>query len=227
MRDRYAGALIVVALLLVAWLSLAPQVAAQLGIVTIQAVDALTGGTVSQVGDARRKAIRVVNAADDPIVQSIQQLTAAFGKIGPTGKLFGLITSTKGALDVNIKYPPALSDPCGGEKTNVAVSQTTSSVIIAGQTGRIRICKVFLIGADAEKISLVEGIGSACGTNKRAISGSATAASGPAFAANGGYVDGVGGWTIAQQAIIGNDVCAQQDGSGVVAGNVLYVVSPF
>lgn len=228
MRDRVFLGLVTATLLSVALaLWRAPTVSAQLGLQTIQVIDALTGATVVQIGDARRKAIRVVTAQDDPVVAAVQQLTAAFGKIGPTGKLFGLITSTGGALDVNLKYPPAYIDPCQGRKSNVAISQTGTTKIISGQTGVIHLCKMFAIGADAEDLSLIEGTGSNCGSSTLAISGSTTAANGPNFAANGGYVDGDGGWTVAQQAIVGNDVCLQQNGTGRVAGNAVYAVSPF
>lgn len=138
------------------------------------------------------------------------RLSGAFGRS---------ITSTGDALDVNIKYQAATLDPCAGvSKQSVSVSQTANARLLVAPAGRVFVCSAFVVGADAENISLVEGTGATCGTGTAAVIGGATAATGPNFAANGGFTLGNGGGTVAITATPGNDVCLFQSGSGRVAG---------
>lgn len=141
------------------------------------------------------------------------------------GNLGQSITSTGTALDVNVKYPPAVGDACAGAKSNAPISQTANAVIVNGTGGRrVAICAITVVGADAENISLVEGTGATCATGTAAIIGGTTAANGPNLAANGGFTSGSGVGAIAVQAKPGNDVCLFQSGGGRVAGNLTYAV---
>src|SRR5207302_19511 len=68
-----------------------------------------------------------------------------------TGTFNRPVTSTGDALDVNIRWAPALNDACGGRKGNATISQTANAQVIAGLPGlRILICWVMIVGSDAE-----------------------------------------------------------------------------
>jgi hypothetical protein len=157
-------------------------------------------------------------------IQGLQQLLQ---QLRPTTALRGTlgqpITSTGSALDVNVKNS---IDPCQGPKNNVAISQTASAVLLTAQPGRVVICGLKVVAADAENLSLVEGTGSTCATGTSALDGGTTAATGPNLAAGGGWVEGFTGYTIAPQKTINNDICLLQSGSGRVAGHASYVVVP-
>lgn len=165
----------------------------------------------------------------DPYVIGLQQQIAQQGSrqaVPILGSFGRRVTSTQDALDVNVKYPPASADPCSGDKTNLAISQTTNTQLGIAVPGRIRICSIMIISATAQSFSLVEGTGSTCGTGTLAIVGSTTAANGPSVAANSGYSQGNGQGTIARQAGFGNNLCLLQSGSGVIAGNLTWVAAP-
>lgn len=109
-------------------------------------------------------------------------------------------------------------------KLSVPISQTSNTRVLLGSVGLINhVCSYFVLGADAEDISLVEGTGSICGTATAAIIGGATAANGPNFAASGGVALGNGAAQIAFGHNQGYDVCLLQSGSGVVAGVITFV----
>ena len=116
------------------------------------------------------------------------------------------------------------ADPCSlGHKTNVAISESASAVIIPGQAGtRTFLCFVFLGTAGAQNISIVEGTGAVCATNQLIIMGG-PGATGPPSQANGTITLGGGGATIGLSTVTGNDVCLLQSASGLVAGNMIYV----
>jgi hypothetical protein len=139
-----------------------------------------------------------------------------------TGSFNRPVTSTGDALDVNVKYPPASADPCSGRKRNVAISQTGNAQLVGAGPGTIWICSIFVMGADAENVSLVEGSGATCATGTAAVIGGTTAAAGPNMAANGGFAPGNGLGTIAATVTPGNSLCLFQSGSGRVAGNLTF-----
>jgi hypothetical protein len=155
------------------------------------------------------------------------QLLNAWGKVSPrnSARILGTfnrpVTSTGDAIDVNVKYPPAMADPCAGDKKNIAISQAASAVLVTGKREKIRVCSILIVGADAENISLVEGTGSTCGTGTGAVIGGTTAANGPNMPAGGGFQLGNGTGTVAAQNTQGNDLCLLQSGSGRVAGNMM------
>jgi len=116
------------------------------------------------------------------------------------------------------------ADACSlGQKSNVAISESASAVVIPGQAGRRTfLCFVFLGTAGAQNISIVEGTGTVCATNQLIIMGG-PGATGPASQANGTFTLGNGGATIGFSTVIGNDVCLLQSAAGLVAGNMIYV----
>jgi hypothetical protein len=116
------------------------------------------------------------------------------------------------------------ADPCSlGQKSNAAISESASAVIIPGQAGRRAfLCFVFLGTAGAQNLSIVEGTGTVCATNQLIIMGG-PGATGPASQANGTFTLGNGGATIGFGTVIGNDICLLQSAAGLVAGNMIYV----
>lgn len=155
-----------------------------------------------------------------PSVATPQSVVTALR--GPLGNPVGV---TGSALDVNLKAVQG-GDPCfGGLKQNVAISQTASTRLVAGQAGkRIYVCSARVVAAVAEILSLLEGTGAACATSTVAISGSTTAANGESYAANGGFSSGMGLGTVAETGVAGNDLCLGQSGAQRLAGNITYVI---
>ena len=117
------------------------------------------------------------------------------------------------------------ADPCEQQlKTNVAISQAANTKLISATSAKKNyICSIVLIAPDAEKISVIEGSGSTCGTSGSALIGSTTVASGMSLAANGGLTYGNGKGTVAGGVNTNYDVCLLQSGTGYVAGNITYV----
>lgn len=116
-------------------------------------------------------------------------------------------------------------DPCSSlAKTSVAISQTTSTQLFAGTSAKNNyICSIMALGADAENMSLVGGTGTVCATTTHAYIGGTTAAAGPNFAANGGFVAVAGNATVVRGTTTAENVCLLQSGTGRVAGWITYV----
>jgi hypothetical protein len=123
--------------------------------------------------------------------------------------------------------PTPNADACATQqKTDVAISQTASTKIVSGVPGQsIYICLIRVVAGVAEITSEWEGTGAACATGKIVHSGSATAANGESFAANGGYSTGAGTASVISLSP-GNDFCLGQSGANRVSGKVSYVYGP-
>ena len=184
------------------------------------------------------------NCSSGPCVQK-----AVFTNGSPIGNEYGLVTTDKadsaityllsallqaqknvvlkgtfgvplGSVGNALLVSPVQTDPCSGLKQNIPITQTANTKYLTGAGHRIYLCEVFLVGSDAENISIVEGTGTTCGTSTVAVVGGATAANGPNLAANGGWVQGNGGASVASTNVPGDDVCIFESGSGRVAGNI-------
>jgi hypothetical protein len=159
------------------------------------------------------------------ILRALTQGGTPKGAYGIKGSFGNLVGSTGNALNTVQTAPAPMADPCSGlAKQNAAISQTANARLIVGGAGKVYLCSVLLVGADAENVSLVEGTGSTCGTGTAAVIGGTTAANGPNLAANGGFQAGGGNGSIAIAATAGTDVCLFQSGAGRVAGNLTYVI---
>jgi hypothetical protein len=120
----------------------------------------------------------------------------------------------------------ASTDPCSGVLTTPVdlhlASTTVTQLIAATSAKKNYICSMdIVVGGTAEIISLVEGDsgGANCGTNKTAVWGSATAASGFPFGANGGIarsktITGIG---------TNKNTCVQSSGSNAFTIHIEYV----
>lgn len=190
--------------------------------VAVTGVDPVTGLTAAALADAVTNSLRVtITETFTPLFTRPVPLAGSFGRtIGSHGD----------ALNVNLRYPAASYDPCMGTapKSNQPISQTANTKIIfgAGAGKRVHICAIFVLVADAENISLVEGTGATCGTGTAAIIGGTTAATGPNLTAGSGWTHGNGAGTIAHTTNPANDVCLLMSGSGRTSGNIVYAYGP-
>jgi hypothetical protein len=132
----------------------------------------------------------------------------------------------KGFVQVTDGTTSQLVDPCAGNaKVYTAISQTAGTQLITGTSAKkTYVCSFFVIGADAENVSLVAGTGTVCATNTVAVIGGTSAANGPNMAANGGFVIGNGNYSIAATTVNADNLCLLQSGSGRIAGAMTSVV---
>lgn len=159
----------------------------------------------------------VTDSADTQIIAAINNGIIAQQNYRLRG---GPFSTPVGMIADAIKVTPIQTDPCTGAKQFIAISQTANSRYVIGNGHRTYICSVLLVGADAENVSIVEGTGSVCATNTAAVIGGVTAANGPNLAANGGFVEGNGGASVAAVNVNGDDVCVFESASGRVSGNI-------
>jgi hypothetical protein len=199
------------------------------GPVTVTARDPKTGGApVVMVGNSSDQSIRTHTVGSDlpsttvNITGGLNRPRVQFSLVGSLGQPLG----DKTPLAVNVVSPP--TDPCMDQTLlgSVAISQAANAQLLTVPAARrVFFCHFFVVGADAENISLVEGTGSTCATGTLAVIGGATAANGMNFAAGGGAVDGIGSSWIAKTAVPGNNVCLFQSASGRVAGVLKYALN--
>lgn len=120
------------------------------------------------------------------------------------------------------------ADPCGGAKTTLAISQTTSTQIISGTSAKkTYVCSLMLVNADSvtENVSLISGTASVCASTQAVFIGATTAAAGIALVTGGGATYGAGVGTVAGGSVdtAANNVCLLQSGTGRIAGVITYV----
>lgn len=108
---------------------------------------------------------------------------------------------------------------------SVPVSSASSVQVItaANANMRIVICSVSLGSIGGSSFSIVEGTGSTCATNIKAMAGGTTAAAGWGIAANGSPVQfGSGLGPEMSTQVIGDNVCLIVAGTGPLAGTIAY-----
>lgn len=117
------------------------------------------------------------------------------------------------------------NDPCQtSPKVSVPFTQAASTTLVLGSSARKNyICSVAVVAPDAEKLSVVEGTGTACATSPLALIGGTIAASGISLTANGVFTLGNGSGTVAAGANANFNVCLLQSGTGFVAGVLMIV----
>ena len=111
--------------------------------------------------------------------------------------------------------------PCSARRNIVVPVSSTTDVVLVTATASVRtyICGGMLNATAAEIFNIWEGTGSTCGTGSAALIGSTTEASGPSFAANGGFTINAPLSTASTNV----DVCLRISGSNRVAGYITYV----
>jgi hypothetical protein len=91
----------------------------------------------------------------------------------------------------------------------------------------IYICSFGAGSIGGSDFSVVEGTGTTCGTNTKALFGGTTAAAGMGLAANGVYDLGSGTGLTWKTVVPGDNVCIIASGTGPLAGSVSYTQQGF
>jgi hypothetical protein len=108
---------------------------------------------------------------------------------------------------------------------SVAISSATSVQIVTAANANMRVvvCNVSLGSIGGSSFSIVEGTGSVCATNIKAMGGGTTAAAGWGIAANGSPVQfGSGLGPVMSTQVLGDNVCLIVAGTGPLAGTVAF-----
>jgi hypothetical protein len=130
-----------------------------------------------------------------------------------------------GVKPFSISLVGNVQDPCQqGAGISGNISLTANTQLITGVAGKqTYICGLNLITATTQNVALVEGTGSTCATNTLGMAGGTTAATGWNFAANGGLVNGGGGFWVYKTATAGDNICLFISASGQTSGSFRYV----
>lgn len=111
-------------------------------------------------------------------------------------------------------------DPCQiSPGVTFQTSIATSTTIVTGTVGKkLSWCNLSVyVNGTATKVNIVEGTGTLCATNIAAfVGGGITAATGPNFIANQGFVQGAGGYSTATQSVAADNTCVLLDAANQV-----------
>ncbi len=136
-------------------------------------------------------------------------------------------TSLARAQEITTSFSAIPLDPCQANKktfTPINMSTATTLTIVAGVSSKKTfICSIFLFAAGADNVGVVEGTGTNCSTVSAGIFGGTTAASGINLAANQGWQQGDGGFTIAQTATNADNFCLVTSAAVQLSGGVTTV----
>lgn len=102
--------------------------------------------------------------------------------------------------------------------TPVSAAADTQVITAGGPNNFIYICSYNFNAAAADIFSLVEGTGSVCGTNTKAMVGAVTAAAGLSLATNGTINYGGGSGAVTKTTVAGNNVCLLRTTAGPLSG---------
>lgn len=107
---------------------------------------------------------------------------------------------------------------------SVPVSSASSVQIITAANSNmiVHVCSAWFGSIGGSDFSMVEGTGTTCGTNTKAMVGGTTAATGMGLAADGTTNDGGGVGSILETVVPGDNVCLIVSGTGPLSGVVSY-----
>jgi hypothetical protein len=122
---------------------------------------------------------------------------------------------------ISISLVGNVQDACAqGTGSSGNINLTASGQLVTGVAGKqTYFCGFNIITGTAQNIALVEGTGSTCATGIAGMAGGTTAATGWNFAANGGLVNGGGGYWVYKTATAGDNVCLLLSGTGQTSGS--------
>lgn len=107
-------------------------------------------------------------------------------------------------------------------------SASSAQVIAAGNANMfIYVCNFGFGSIGGSSYSIVEGTGTTCATNTKAMFGGTTAATGMGLAANGTFEEGSGVGAVLKTAVPGDNVCVIQSGTGPLAGGFAWTSAAF
>lgn len=137
----------------------------------------------------------------------------------PSGNTASLSLDNSG----NLKVAAGVSGGCDNFATVTMGWQTGNQQIITGSPGQnIKICSVMLIVASATSISIIEGSGVLCNTNKSPLFGSITTQNGLNISSTGGVAFGNGSGVIGSTQTTGDNICIANSTSAVVSGGITW-----
>jgi len=113
--------------------------------------------------------------------------------------------------------------------TPVSAAADTQVITAGGSNNFVYICSYNLASGVADNWSIVEGTGSTCGTNTKALVGATTAAAGIQFTATTGGSVNYGGGTgaVTKTTVAGNNVCILRSTAGPLSGVIGSTQMPF
>jgi hypothetical protein len=112
---------------------------------------------------------------------------------------------------------------------STAVSSAASvQIITAGNANMfIYVCGYSFGSIGGSTFSVVEGTGTTCATNIKAVAGGTTAAAGYGLTANGLINEGSGVGEVMKTAVAGDNLCLITAGTGPLAGVVSWTSAPY
>lgn len=175
-----------------------------------------------------------VQAVETAIRESLAHYGSTFpisgqsvAAVDPSGFTASLSVTNAGALKVAVgvgqNATPTQATICDNFATVTMGWQGGNQQLITGSVGQnIKICSVMLIAASATSLSIIEGSGVLCNTNKAPIFGSITTQNGLNISSTGGVAFGNGSGVIGSTQATGDNVCIANSTSAVVSGGITW-----
>lgn len=198
-----------------------------MGAGTVNALPTLSGVPTSTLVTADQQNTAPLSGGATPALSVFYSAHTNVTNVPTFTQIVSLSASeTYSAVLIAIK-PPSISlvgnvqDACAqGTGSSGNINLTASGQLITGVAGKqTYFCGLNIITATAQNIALVEGTGSVCATNIAGMAGGTTAATGWNFAANGGLVNGGGGYWVYKTATTGDNVCLLLSSTGQTSGS--------
>jgi hypothetical protein len=105
----------------------------------------------------------------------------------------------------------------------VSISSAGNTQIITGAAGQtVYICSINLVVSSATAVSMFEGAGSLCNTNKQGMYGGTATGTGWNLATNGGLTQGTGVGIIGKTGQTGQNVCIGNTTAAQISGGIMW-----
>ena len=104
---------------------------------------------------------------------------------------------------------------------------SAQAIAAGGANNFIYVCNFGFGSIGGSSFSIVEGTGTTCATNTKAMFGGTTAATGAGLAANATFEEGSGVGAVLKTQVAGDNVCVISSGTGPLAGNFASTQAPY
>lgn len=104
---------------------------------------------------------------------------------------------------------------------------SAQAITAGGPNNFIYVCNFGFGSIGGSSFSIVEGTGTTCATNTKAMFGGTTAATGAGLAANATFEEGSGVGAVLKTQVAGDNVCVISSGTGPLAGNFASTQAPY
>lgn len=104
---------------------------------------------------------------------------------------------------------------------------SAQAITAGGPNNFVYICSFGFGSIGGSTYSIVEGTGTTCATNTKAMFGGTTAATGAGLAANATFEEGSGVGAVLKTQVAGDNVCVISSGTGPLAGNFASTQAPY